>query len=104
MGASIRAYANPVTDPAARIRAGGETWLYPLDTPVTFAPLDSPGTCVIQIADGSVGVVYSQCPQQICMSMGRVKSAGQWIACLPHQVFIDIVGGESDTNVDGATY
>lgn len=100
----MQAYANPVTDPIARIRAGGETWLYPLESPVTIAPLDAPGTCLIQVEGGSVGVISSECPQQICMSMGRIKSSGQWIACLPHQVFIDIVGGNSESSIDGATY
>ena len=101
----MSAYATSVSDPIARIRAGDQTWLYSLSNVVTVVPLDAPGTCVIEIAEGSVGVVDSECPQQICMSMGRIERRGQWIACLPHRVFIDVVGGaDGEATVDASAF
>ncbi|PKL26973.1 MAG: hypothetical protein CVV46_13925 [Spirochaetae bacterium HGW-Spirochaetae-2] len=40
------------------------------------------------------------CPLKICVSMGRIHRAGQWIICLPNQIFVWIEGTPSDTSID----
>lgn len=43
-------------------------------------------------ADGSIAFVQSDCPDQICVRSGRLRRVGQTAACLPHQLYIKIVG------------
>jgi hypothetical protein len=33
--------------------------------------------------------------------MGAIKDANQWIACLPHRIFISITGSEEITDQEG---
>jgi hypothetical protein len=102
---SVRAYSQPVKNPLVRVQAGDSSWLYPLDEERRIQPLGEHGTCVVEIGGGAAGVVESDCPQQICMTMGPIFHSGQWIACLPHGVFIDLVGADAgEFNVDGGTY
>ncbi len=101
---TVGLYAAPSTAIFVRIEANSTTFLYPLDQPRTVQPLAEDGTCVITIDEAGVRVVTSDCPQQICMSMGTITVPGQWIACLPHQVFVSIDGSTSDTGVDATAF
>ncbi len=101
--AAATAYGTPVSNPIVQIRAGGKILLYPLNTDRVIAPLDDPESCRIAIESDTVRVVSSNCPQRICVSMGAINSSGQWIACLPHKVFIDFVAGPAG-RVDAQTF
>ena len=82
------------------VRSGTSTWLYPLKSNITFQPLDEEGTCLIEIRDNRVKVLSSSCPLNICITMGEIYKLSQWIACLPHKVFISITGKEGDNAPD----
>jgi hypothetical protein len=56
-----------------------------------------------EIRDGSAWVVSSQCPNQICVRQGKISRPGQWIACLPNDIFIRI-SGQTDAPVDMVSY
>ncbi len=81
------------------VRAPAGTWLYPLETDLLLPPVGGAGICAIVIESGTVRVTSSDCPNKICIQMGRISRSGQWIACLPHQVFIRIIG---ETQKDAA--
>ena len=85
-GVSYVAYGGAASGGTARIRSDDTTWLYPLDRQRVVVPLEESGTCEITITNGTVAVTASDCPQQICISMGAISRPSQWIACLPHGV------------------
>jgi hypothetical protein len=89
------------------IRSGDSSWLYPLDSDILFQPLDENGTCLIEINNNTAKVISSNCPLKICISMGEISKWNQWIACLPHNVFISIIGKKNDeenSGLDGFVY
>ena len=72
------------------------TWLFSLSKNKVWRE-EPDGNCEVAIQDGSVRVVRSECPQRICIKTGSISSASQWIACLPHKVFIRIRGDDSES-------
>ncbi len=76
------------------------TWIYDLsvDTVVDFeGPI---GITTMEIAGGKVHVDYSDCRNQVCVLAGEIESAGEWIACLPNNVFI-VIQGNTDVAGEG---
>ena len=78
--------------------------MYSLDEDRSITPLEATGTCTIAIDSGQVFVESSNCPLQICVQTGKISRAGEWIACLPHQVFIEISGQPSESEIDSHSY
>ena len=58
------------------------------------------GTNLLVIADGSASVAEADCPDALCVSMGKISRAGQSIVCLPHQVVVEVVDESGETGVD----
>jgi len=56
--------------------------------------------CVVEIERAKVRVRSSSCPKKICVSQGWIRSDGESIVCLPHQVVIKIVGNGKETPFD----
>mgnify|MGYP001594318946 CR=1 FL=1 len=50
------------------------------------------GKTVISVHDGCAEFVSSPCPNKICLRRGRIRQAGEWIACVPNRVFAIIKG------------
>lgn len=52
--------------------------------------------------DGSIAFESSDCPDQVCVHAGRLKSSGQFAACLPNGFVLKIVpvGEHSDDDAD----
>lgn len=86
------------SDPGSlvRIETPEEVLLFPLDEPRTILALEDPQSCLIEITQNQVRVIESGCPNQICISMGSLPAPGNWIACLPHGVFISLEGDTDD--------
>ena len=68
-----------------------------------FSDAGPDGTCVIAIQDDTVRVTESNCPQNICIRQGIISKPGDWLACVPHKVFVQIVGNQS-TGPDEVSY
>ncbi|MCK9548232.1 MAG: NusG domain II-containing protein [Sphaerochaeta sp.] len=63
--------------------------------------VDGPlGPTAIRIAGGKASIIDSSCPTKSCTLQRPIASSGQWIACLPNQVLLTIVGATADTEVD----
>lgn len=61
--------------------------------------LTSNGTTLkIMIADGYAKVLESDCPDQLCVSIGSVSKDGETIVCAPAGISITVKGDEG--NVD----
>ena len=41
--------------------------------------------------DGSIAFVKSDCPDKVCIHAGRLRTAGQFAACLPNGIVMKIV-------------
>lgn len=53
------------------------------------------------IQDGSAWMSEADCPDKLCVNMGRINRAGQSIVCLPHKVVVEIASSDgSEPEVD----
>lgn len=58
----------------------------------------------IEIKQGCIRVIKSDCSQKICMHTGWIENPGQIIVCLPNKLFIEIVGISSDMKYNSISY
>lgn len=76
---------------------GVETARYPLDKNGTFSL--NGGTNTLVIEDGYAWLSEAQCPDQLCVHMGRIHNSSGIIVCLPNRLYVTIEGVD-DPNVD----
>lgn len=57
---------------------------------------------VVVIENGKVRVTEADCPDGICKNYRPISYVGETIICLPHKVVIEIVGDETDMDLDVA--
>lgn len=76
--------------------------LYPLNEDREIEAHGPLGITHIHVAQGRVWVHDSPCTNQVCVAMGVIHSSGQFVACLPNQVFVRITGGADDPEVPDA--
>ena len=70
---------------------------YTVSTPGTGTGDDADaGENVVQIRDGEVRVVESNCSNQVCVEHGAIFSAGEQIVCLPHGLVVQVAASEDD--------
>lgn len=48
------------------------------------------GHMKIEVKDSRVRAAWSDCPNQICVNTGWIKTAGEIIVCVPNEVLIEI--------------
>ncbi len=53
---------------------------------------------VIEVAPGRIRVRRANCPDQVCVRQGWISDSSVPVVCLPHQVVIQITGGEGDVD------
>lgn len=58
------------------------------------------GTNLLVIRDGAAWIEEADCPDALCVGMGRIRRVGQSVVCLPHKVVVEIVGAADDTGAD----
>lgn len=56
----------------------------------------------IKIHDGGVEIIEADCYDEVCVKTGFIDRKGQIIACLPHRVYVKILG--EDSQVDNVSY
>ena len=54
------------------------------------------GTNILAIQDGSAWMQEANCPDHICMLLGKINKTGQTITCLPNRLTVTVEGGESN--------
>ena len=64
------------------------------DTTVTVT--GSLGTNIIEVADGRVRCLESDCSNQTCVKQGWVSGRGQTVVCLPHKLIVQVVADPAD--------
>ena len=71
---------------------GQEAGRYPLSVDGTF-PLNG-GSNLLVISGGEAWVSEANCPDKVCMGMGKISRSGEFIACLPNRLIITVEGGD----------
>ena len=96
-----RQAAQTAEGPAAVVTVGGqEVGRYPLSVDGTF-PLNG-GSNILVVSGGEAWVSEANCPDKICMGMGKISHSGEFIACMPNGVLI-IVENSDETAPDART-
>ena len=50
------------------------------------------GTNVLVIENGEAYMKSADCPDKLCVGMGKIRRAGESVTCLPNRVVITVVG------------
>lgn len=61
----------------------------------------------IEIRQGSIGIIWADCPDKLCVRQGFIHNASIPITCLPNNLVIRLSptgGSTSDTTPDAVTY
>ena len=74
---------------------GRETARYALHEDRTVKIEGEGGYNTLVIEGGQVWLSEADCPNLLCVKMGKIRYAGQSIVCLPHRLAVLIVGGAS---------
>lgn len=86
----------------------GNTHVYSLGQDGEHVITSSLGTNTISIQDGSVRMAQADCPNQSCLQQEPVSRPGPQIICLPHKLWIEVVGAgdkdEGSLNEDRVTW
>ena len=77
----------------------GEEWIYPLEADREIKIRGPLGITTVHIHDRRVAIESSPCPNQTCVAAGSIDRPGQWVACLPNQVFVRVEGRSDDEAV-----
>lgn len=94
---SVKAYSGHGKKSLVIITSPKGQWIFPVSIKKVLTVTDGAGGfCVVSIDAGSVRVTKSNCPRHICIRMGSISRPGQWIACMPHRVFIRIAGNKNN--------
>lgn len=59
---------------------------------------------VIEVRQGSIGVVESSCPDGLCMNMGFIDNSLMPVTCLPNHLVIRVISDEDTQELDGVVY
>ncbi len=58
--------------------------------PYEFDVTSGRGTNTVRVSPGAIEVVWSDCPEQLCVQQGAIESSAIPITCLPHRLVIQI--------------
>lgn len=61
------------------------------------------GKTVIAVADGKIRFLHSPCQGQYCIHAGWLKHSGDFVACLPNQVSIELLS-QTEPSFDAIAY
>ena len=87
-------YAGKSPGSSFEITVNGKLYgTYRLDTDTT---IDVDGKLTVQVKDGAVSVVSSDCSGKDCVHHKPVSMSGERIVCLPNGIVIRVTGGEVD--------
>jgi hypothetical protein len=98
-------YVKPYESVRVSIHGENDAWIFPLDAEVIVTVFGPLGDTAVEIHGNRVRVLSSPCLNQTCVAQGHIKAAGQWIACLPNNVFTVIESNEkSEEGLDASTW
>jgi hypothetical protein len=103
-GAGYKAYKKPKSTPHITVYGSSGTWVYPLDAEETIEVPGPLGTTVVRIHEHEAWVEDSPCDNKTCVAAGHIGANGQWVACLPNNVFLALEADNETGTVDTAAW
>lgn len=88
------------------VHISGETgeWIESLDKDQELQIPGPLGTTFVHIENHSVRIEDSPCDNKLCIAMGAISQANQWVACLPNKVFVKIESGTQKDEIDASAF
>lgn len=62
----------------------------PLDTDYDYYYEVEDSIVHLQVRDGAIAFLDSQCPDHVCENFGWLSREGEWASCIPLQVYLSI--------------
>ena len=91
---AFASYIKPRNTIQVLIEGPNQKWIFPLDAEETVKVKGPLGDTVVRIRQNEVWVESSPCDNQTCVAMGHARFKGDWVACLPNNVFFMIEGSD----------
>jgi len=96
---SLRSSSQPIE---ASIYHNGKLLNYLSLKPDRQIPLED-GKMLIEIKDGKIRVLKSDCPHQVCVHVGWIAHPGEAITCVPYKTVIEI-GSAENPEIDAVAF
>jgi len=100
---SVRAYGGRSGAAVVHLQGPGREWVFPLDMDRTVTVRGPLGDTVVEIRGGQARFLSSPCAEKLCVRSGAIARPGQWLACLPNRVILDI-RGDSRQSADAVSF
>ena len=71
---------------------------YDLNTDTTKEIQTAKGMNILEIKNGMAYVTEADCPDQVCIRMGKISKTGENIVCLPHKLVAEVESDGSTTD------
>ncbi len=85
------------------VNTEGGKFIYALDSDQILHFKGPVGDTEVHIKGGETWVETSDCSNKLCIAMGHISHAGDWIACLPNKIFLRI-SATDDGALDAKTF
>lgn len=85
-------YAEPSSLTAIVHAGDGQTYRFPLDVDTTATVSSDLGSNQFTVENGSIRATDADCNNHDCVRQGRISTPGQRIICLPHELWVEVVG------------
>ncbi len=72
--------------------------------PIDADRLITVGKMEIEIKNGKVRVLHSDCPKGLCVGFGRISSPGESIVCVANKVLVEVSGKTGDDDIVAMSY
>ncbi len=96
-------FFSPVRELTAEISLDGETVKQVNLFELTQSETVGVGGCEILLERDGVTFLSSECPDKLCVKSGKLKKAGDTMACLPERVAVVLRARKGDT-IDGVAF
>lgn len=73
-----------------RVTAAGQIYFFSLAKDQVFEVNGKIGKTKIEIKNGAARILFSPCPNKTCMARPAISKNGEWLACLPNEVLLEI--------------
>ena len=104
--AAVAAYTQPVAASHLHIQTPDGEFLYDLSQDAEIELKGPLGATKVAISGGAARVLDSPCREKICVNSQPLSAGGDWTACLPNRVFLQVTGdaGGADAEIDAVSF